>query len=360
MSHEASWTEEQDVQSAIQFLEAKGYKVKHSHNAVWQIGAHGYIQSESIAAITHVLKTVGLFVLDAVGRMWIPRFMLTDDSSAEEGAIDDAFNEIMNDTTATAELRLRRREEVETRGISSAFAGINGESNPTTVLKCVVHTGRTFQKRFPVGTPAYGSLVNAMYSTTKIGCEERLAEAFLSLSEDAKKRNETWFTRRLMASKQWGMWSRQHIPLLLQIKSTNSVEGFHKDLKHTPGKMKLGQKNSMIEVLRRCVEFSEKQSQRSDGRAFDRISKAFKETQIYPFLKSLPECLQKEEIKQLKQAKIYFDNGRLDKQQENLSCDCDHYKTFMLPCYHMFLGDLDGGLFTDEYLDNIILQFEEN
>jgi hypothetical protein len=74
-------------------------------------------------------------------------------------------------------------------------------------------------------------MVLAMHKRTSIGCEELLREAIDScpVSTITKyiKRN---YVKNI---NQWGLWARQHSPLLLQVTSTNALESYHSELKRT-------------------------------------------------------------------------------------------------------------------------------
>jgi hypothetical protein len=72
-------------------------------------------------------------------------------------------------------------------------------------------------------------MIAAMHKRTKIGCKGLIQDAInycpvLSI-QNYIKRNYAKNTEK------WGLWARQHSPLLLQVTSTNSLESFHSELK---------------------------------------------------------------------------------------------------------------------------------
>ena len=72
-------------------------------------------------------------------------------------------------------------------------------------------------------------MIAAMHKRTKIGCESLIQDAInhcpVPSIQNYIKRNYTKNTEK------WGLWARQHSPLLLQVTSTNSLESFHSELK---------------------------------------------------------------------------------------------------------------------------------
>jgi len=72
--------------------------------------------------------------------------------------------------------------------------------------------------------------VMAMHRTTKIGCEQLVAEAVsLSSVPDVQRYIQRNYLKN---TQQWALWARQHSPLLLQTTSTNPLESYHSELKN--------------------------------------------------------------------------------------------------------------------------------
>jgi len=72
-------------------------------------------------------------------------------------------------------------------------------------------------------------MIAAMHKRTKIGCEGLVQDAINQCSvpsiQNYIKRNYAKTTEK------WGLWARQHSPLLLQVTLTNPLESFHSELK---------------------------------------------------------------------------------------------------------------------------------
>ncbi|CAG8817704.1 20744_t:CDS:2, partial [Cetraspora pellucida] len=73
--------------------------------------------------------------------------------------------------------------------------------------------------------PTLNKMVHAMHKRTQVGCEDVVYNAVNTCSIQA---NAKYITRNyLKNSRQWSLWARQHLLLLLQITSTNPLESFH-------------------------------------------------------------------------------------------------------------------------------------
>ena len=72
-------------------------------------------------------------------------------------------------------------------------------------------------------------MVATMHKRTKIEYESLIQNAInhcpVPSIQNYIKRNYTKNTEK------WGLWARQHSPLLLQVTSTNPLESFHSELK---------------------------------------------------------------------------------------------------------------------------------
>ena len=69
-----------------------------------------------------------------------------------------------------------------------------------------------------------------MNKITKIGCETILEEALKACSNQNTKQYliKNW----QKDTAKWGMYARQHSPLLLQNLTTNAIESYHNQIKH--------------------------------------------------------------------------------------------------------------------------------
>lgn len=159
----------------------------------WNVGGHFFVSREDSQVVKEALKIMRRFAPN-----WNPRYILADQSS------------------------------VEANSISAAFPGLRAGQQECDVLLCTVHVMRTWMKNVYHG-PTFNKLVLAMHKRTKIGCEEIVQEAIRTCPVEANVR----YIRRnyLKNLGKWGLWARQHSPLLLQVTSTNPLESYHSELK---------------------------------------------------------------------------------------------------------------------------------
>ncbi len=80
-------------------------------------------------------------------------------------------------------------------------------------------------------TKVRSKMIHAMHKTTSIGCNELVQQAINQSQSSTIKQ----YILRNYAKKthQWALWACQHLPLLLQITSTNALESYHSELKRT-------------------------------------------------------------------------------------------------------------------------------
>lgn len=167
--------------------------VRDSFNS-WLPGGHFFVSTDEQNIVAK-----GLRVLKQWANTWRPRYFLIDQSAIEENAINHVFP-----------------------GISA------GEQN-IGIFYCTWHCRRTLQRNLPSYGKSYELMLQAMYKTTHIGCEQLIQEAITSLSLEAKK---TYIRRYwIKNTSKWALWSRKHSPILLQVTSTSPVESYHAVLK---------------------------------------------------------------------------------------------------------------------------------
>ena len=122
---------------------------------------------------------------------WKPRYVLTDDSSIEQLAVQKAFPGL-----------------------------IAGEQNIQHLL-CTVHSNRTLLRKLgsSAARPAYNLLRQAMFCFTGIKCRELCEEAIRVAPGDSFREyiRKHWLT----TAPKWALFAWQHSPLLLQITTTN-------------------------------------------------------------------------------------------------------------------------------------------
>ena len=156
------------------------------------MGAHFFVSNEDADTVSKALKIIRNYCC------WLPRYILSDQSS------------------------------IEAKGIKMAFPGISAGEQECEVIICVVHVMRTWMTKI-YDKKTRDSMVAAMHKRTKIGCEKFIEDAIESCSVPAIK---NYIERNYKNNtKQWALWARQHSPLLLQVTSTNPLESYHSELK---------------------------------------------------------------------------------------------------------------------------------
>ncbi len=159
----------------------------------WNVGAHFFVSNEDSDTIAEALKIIRNKYCH-----WTPRYILSDQSN------------------------------IESKSIAKTFPGIAAGEQECQVILCIVHVMRTWMQRIHE-KKIRDTMIAAMHKRTKIGCENLVQDAINRCSvpsiQSYIKRNYVKNTEK------WGLWARQHSPLLLQVTSTNSLESFHSELK---------------------------------------------------------------------------------------------------------------------------------
>lgn len=159
----------------------------------WNVGAHFFVSSEDADTVAEAL-----IIIRNKYCSWSPRYILSDQSN------------------------------IEAKSIKKAFPGITAGEQECQILLCVVHVMRTWIQKIHE-KKIRDIMIAAMHKKTKIGCESFVQDAInrcsVSTVQNYIKRNYTKNTEK------WGLWARQHSPLLLQVTSTNPLESFHSELK---------------------------------------------------------------------------------------------------------------------------------
>ncbi|RHZ83977.1 hypothetical protein Glove_86g243 [Diversispora epigaea] len=126
----------------------------------WDVGAHFLVSSEDDDTVFEALKIVRSYC------NWIPRYMLSDQSS------------------------------IEAKGIRKAFPGISAGEQECEVILCVVHVMRIWMTK--IYDKKTRNIMNAaMHKRTKIGCEKLIQEAINNCAVhnivdiDCKKRTDS-------------------------------------------------------------------------------------------------------------------------------------------------------------------------
>ena len=160
----------------------------------WLPGGHFFVSAKEQNIVAKGLQVLKHWVIT-----WRPRYFLIDQSAIEE------------------------------RAINQIFPGIIAGKQNIGIFYCTWHCQRTLQRNLESYGKGYELMLQAMYKTTRIGCEQVIQEAITMLPLETKKTyiQHYW----LKNTSKWALWSRQNSPILLQITSTSPVESYHAVLK---------------------------------------------------------------------------------------------------------------------------------
>ena len=167
----------------------------------WIPGAHMLTEYEDGDIIGDFLRQIKRWT-----RAWRLRYMITDDSAAEQ------------------------------RGVSLTFRGlIDGEMKVSHYL-CRTHSERTLNRKLGGERCkiAKKHLYDALYfRKTEPGCDDSLKKALKSAPMEKRQ----YIEREWVLTKQkWANYAHQHSCLLLQCMTTNAVESWHASIKkHADG-----------------------------------------------------------------------------------------------------------------------------
>ena len=210
---------------------------------------------------------------------WRLRYMITDDSAAEQKAVRLAF-----------------------RGLEE------GEQQVDHFL-CRKHSERTLKLKLAGDSckKSFEHLYKALYYRfSEQGCLDEIHEAIAKAPESKKEyiRQQWLDTRRL-----WAYYARQHSCLLLQVPTTNSLESWHHSLKiHADGKGAM-LRFSLSGVAKHVLKIGDQWELRDQQTAVNFRTQQSAECSIYPHLADFPGPIQKLMVGQLKKAMEAQDEG---------------------------------------------------
>ncbi len=158
----------------------------------WDVGVHFFVSNKDCNTVSEALKIIRNYCC------WLPRYILSDQSS------------------------------IEAKGIKMAFPGISAGEQECEIIFCVIHVMRTWMTK--IYEKKTRNIMNAaMHKKTRIGCEQLVQDAINNCSIPAI---QNYIKRYYMKNtRQWALWARQHSPLLLQVTSTNPLKSYHSELK---------------------------------------------------------------------------------------------------------------------------------
>ena len=252
---------------------------------------------------------------------------------------------------------------IEQRTIRLAFPGLKAGEQEVTHLLCSVHSNRTLLRR--LGTtahkPIYQLLKHAMYCFTGIKnrslCEEAIAAAIASGDEATAKYIHTYW---LQTASKWGMYARQHCPLLLQVTTTNACEAWHRKLK-SGAVLSKGQIAShgiygmVLNIIGAANDV--------DNRAAT-VKSQFRNRKLaickqYHEIGQLPVPIQKLLAREVDAVAAHIAEGKVSDFDENLQCHCQFHRQYLLPCRHIFHFDSDVKVLTPTWWAAYVDMFED-
>jgi len=284
----------------------------------WLSGGHFFVSGEE-----QYIVAKGLQVIKRWARRWQPRYFLIDQSAIEENAVNYAF-----------------------RGIEV------GEQN-VAIFYCTWHCRRTLQRQLESFGRGYDLMLQAMYKTTRTGCEQLIHQAIARLPLEPKK---TYIRRYWLGNtEKWAMWSRQHSPLLLQVTSTSPVESYHAVLKRK-GDASFGLIGACMITHNADREYFD----RATRVALDFRTKSISEARDYPFLLGFPNPVQSLLLDEILGFQKRLEEGKPMPDNVGLDCNCQFFRRYLLPCRHLLHCDLAGDFITDENWAAFRNMFEES
>ncbi|CAB4390823.1 unnamed protein product [Rhizophagus irregularis] len=281
-------------------------------------GAHFFVSSEDADTVSQALTIIRNMC------RWSPRYILSDHSN------------------------------IEANGVKKAFLGISAGEQECEVLLCVVHVMRTWIQRIHE-KKTRDTMVAAMHKRTKIGCESLVQDAIncysVSSIQNYIKRN---YAKNM---EKWGLWARQHSPLLLQVTSTNSLESFHSELKK-----KL---SSLHGAVHKIVDIDYKKRSEAESASFDfrikKVSAYGVDDDILEEIKKFPFPFQQLIIKEACAVMNRLEKGKGVPGLSSLDCFCLFHHRYLLPCKHIFHEHMYGNkLLTADVWQMFRATFEEN
>ncbi len=210
---------------------------------------------------------------------WRLRYMITDDSAAEQKAVRLAF-----------------------RGLEE------GEQQVDHFL-CRKHSERTLKEKLGADSckKSFEHLYKALYYRfSEQGCKDEVHAAINAAPDHKKEYIRKWWldTRKL-----WAYYARQHSCLLLQVTTTNPVESWHHSLKiHAQGKGAM-LRFSLSGVATHTLKIADQWELREEETATKFRTYQSAECQLYPELAKFPGPVQQLIVGQLKKAMEAQDEG---------------------------------------------------
>jgi hypothetical protein len=209
-------------------------------------------------------------------------------------------------------------------------------------------------------------MMRAIYSKTATGARMRIKEALENARNVGHQKAynyimKEWYKTSDLELGRKCLYSRDHSRTLLQVKSTNALESYHKVLKHEPqfSLKSAGFLASVKQVLKTNYKIVEKNKKASMYRSM-RVFGDLRDN--YPLMCKLPVEMQELVLSEYNKVEDRIMRGKQAPELLQPWCHCDFFHMYNLPCKHIFHADVCGTkLLTDEYIQrNILDVFEEN
>lgn len=281
----------------------------------WLPGGHFYVSGED----KHIVKA-GLQQLKLWASNWQPRYFLIDQSAIEENAIKSTF-----------------------RGIEA------GEQN-VDIYYCTWHLRQTLERKIGSYGESYNLMLQAMYKITRQGCEQVVQQAIEKLPVQSQYLQRQW----LPSSSRWGMWNRQHSPLLLQTTATSALESYHSVLK-SKGKSNFG----FVGSCKIIDSVDNDYFNRADAVKQEFWTKSVSEASTYQFLKGFPYPIQQLILGEFRGFEQRVADGEGIPDLQTPECHCQFFRKYLLPCKHIFHRDIAKDFLTDDNWRNFQAMFNE-
>ena len=211
---------------------------------------------------------------------WLLRYMVTDDSAAEQ------------------------------RAVKLAFRGLEAGEQEVQHLLCRRHCEQTMKRELAAKNckASFEHLYKALYfRLTQAGCLESIHAAIAAAPEERRPYIErSWLKTR----KLWGYYARQHSCLLLQVPTTNPVEAWHHSLKmHGEGKGSI-LKFSLAGIASHILKIGDQWELRHHEAVLKWRAYQSAECAQYPALAKFPGPVQELIAGQIRKARDATEEGR--------------------------------------------------
>jgi hypothetical protein len=180
--------------------------LKDKYNT-WLPGAQFFVSREISRSIAKCLE-----VIKKKCQRWAPRYFIIDDSCAENLGVRTCF-----------------KDDVK-------------------IFLYTVHLARTLMKKVKRYKKVYSLMMEFMFTKTKYLCEKKIKEA-IDICQNIKPTAQYLRKNWLECSQQWAMWARQGSLSLLQNRSTNAIESYHRILKRN-----LKKKDSLVSATKKIFK----------------------------------------------------------------------------------------------------------